>query len=232
MSADVVFLIDVDNTLLDNDRIIADLRDHLEATFGALASEHYWRIFERLRRELGYADYLGALQVFRLENDHASPGDPRLLMLPSFLVDYPFADRLYPHALDVLARLGMLGRTVILSDGDIVLQPRKIQRSGLWKAVDGRVLVYIHKEQRFDEVRRLYPARRYVMIDDKLRILAAMKVAMGDRLVTVFPRQGHYAHDPAQVADNPSPDCAVERIGDLLHLDIPALLGSATETLP
>jgi len=147
------------------------------------------------------------------------------------MVDYPFPDRLYPHALDVLARLGTLGRTVILSDGDIVFQPRKIQKSGLWKAVDGRVRIYLHKEQMFDEVQRLYPARRYVLVDDKLRILAAMKVAMGDRLVTVFPRQGHYAHEPAQIADNPSPDCTVERIGDLLQLDIPALLGSATRSV-
>ena len=193
MSGDVVFLVDVDNTLLDNDRIIADLRTHLKTTFGVPSSDHYWSIFESLRGELGYADYLGALQRYRAEIDRVGPGDQRLLLMSSFLVDYPFPDRLYPRALDVLARLGTLGRTVILSDGDVVFQPRKIQRSGLWDAVDGRVLIYIHKELMLDArcSAPLPGVRRYVMVDDKQRILTAMKkVTWRDRLVDRLPAPG------------------------------------------
>ena len=168
---DVVFLLDVDNTLLDNDRVQDDLRNHLEGEFGAASRDRYWAIFEALRAELGYADYLGALQRYRL----GALNDPRLLLMSSFLVDYPFADRLYPGALDAIAHLRAWGLTVILSDGDVVFQPRKVQRSGLWDAVEGRVLIYIHKEQMLDDVEQRYPARHYVMVDDKLRILAAMK---------------------------------------------------------
>jgi FMN phosphatase YigB (HAD superfamily) len=229
MTDEVVFLLDVDNTLLDNDRVVADLRRHLEQQFGIESAERYWVIFERLRAELGYADYLGALQRYRAEIDHSGTGDQRLLLMSGFLADYPFAERLYPHALEVVARLGARGPTVILSDGDVVFQPRKVQRSGLWDAVDGRVLIYIHKEQRLDAVQRLYPARRYVMVDDKLRILAAMKAVLGDRLVTVFPRQGHYATDRAAIAAYPPADLTVERIGDLLDIDLDALLGVATQ---
>ena len=219
MTNEVVVFLDVDNTLLDNDRITADLRAHLEREFGVASSEHYWTIFENLREELGYADYLGTLQRYRAETDRGGSGYKSLMQMSSFLVDYPFAARLYPNALEVVARLGRLGPTVILSDGDVVFQPRKVQRSGLWDAVEGRVLIYIHKEKMLDEVQRLYPARRYVMVDDKVRILAAMKAAMGDRLLTVFPRQGHYAHDTKAVAAYPAPDLIVERIGDLLDAD-------------
>jgi len=187
----VVFLLDCDNTLLDNDRVQDDLRSHLEREFGAASSDRYWAIFEALRAELGYADYLGALQRYRL----GDMNDPRLLLMSSFLVDYPFADRLYAGALDAIAHLSRLGLPVILSDGDVVFQPRKIQRSGLWDAVAGRVLIYIHKEKMLDAVAQAYPARHYVVVDDKLRILAAMKQAWGGRLTTVFPRQGHYAFD-------------------------------------
>ncbi len=229
MTPEVVVFLDVDNTLLDNDRIIADLRLHLEEEFGVASSDRYWAIFEKLRNELGYADYLGALQRYRPEMDQGGAGDPRLLLMSSFLVDYPFADRLYPDALEVVACLGKLGPTVILSDGDVVFQPRKVQRSGLWDAVGGRVLIYIHKEKMLEQVQRLYPARCYVMVDDKLRILAAMKEVMGDRLVTVFPRQGHYAHDPAAIATYPVADLSVERIGDLLEFDTGKLLGAATK---
>jgi len=229
MTDEVVFLLDVDNTLLDNDRIVADLRRHLEQQFGVDSADRYWVIFERLRAELGYADYLGALQRYRADIDHSGTGDQRLLLMSGFLADYPFAERLYPQALEVVARLGARGPTVILSDGDVVFQPRKVQRSGLWDAVDGRVLIYIHKEKRLDAVQRLFPARRYVMVDDKLRILAAMKATLGDRLVTVFPRQGHYAADPAVIAACPPADHSVERIGDLLDIDLDALLGVATQ---
>jgi FMN phosphatase YigB (HAD superfamily) len=221
---EVVFLLDVDNTLLDNDRIAADLGDHLAHEFGDESRDRYWDIFEALRVELGYADYLGALQRYRV----GAMSDPRLLLMSSFLVDYPFAERLYPGALDVIARLRRWGPTVILSDGDVVFQPRKVQRSGLWDAVEARVLIYLHKEQMLDDVERRYPAHRYVMVDDKLRILAAMKQVWGDRLTSVFPRQGHYALDPANLAAYSPADITVARIGDLLNGDVSAWLGNAS----
>ena len=220
---EVVFLLDCDNTLLDNDRVQDDLRAHLEREFGPENRDRYWRIFEDLRTELGYADYLGALQRYRL----GAMNDPQLLQMSSFLVDYPFADRLYHRSLDVIEHLSRLGTTVILSDGDVVFQPRKIQRSGLWQAVEGRVLIYIHKELMLDDVEQRYPARHYVMVDDKLRILAAMKKIWAERLTTVFPRQGHYALDPKNILAYPSADLTVERIGDLTECDLPALLHDA-----
>jgi FMN phosphatase YigB (HAD superfamily) len=216
----IVFLIDVDNTLLDNDEIQNDLRHHLEREFGPASRDRYWTILEQLFTELGYRDYLGALQRYRVEH----PQDIRLLSMSSFLVDYPFADRLYPAALDVVKRLRNWGQTVILSDGDVVFQPRKVERSGLFGAVDGHVLIYIHKEDMLDDVERRYPARHYVLIDDKLRILSAVKKAWGDRVTTVFPRQGQFALDPKVVASNPAADVAVERIGDLMSYDLPAIL--------
>ena len=216
---DTVFLLDVDNTLLDNDCVIADLQTHLEREFGAVTAGRYWAHFEALRGELGYADYLGALQRWRLDADPLPGAGMRMLTVSSFLLDYPFADRLYPRALDVIGHLNNSGPTVILTDGDVVLQPRKVQHAGLWDAVDGRVLIYVHKEQMLDAVQRHFPARHYVMVDDKLRILAAMKAVMQGRLTTVFPRQGHYALDPATAAAYPPADFAIERIGDLLHID-------------
>lgn len=220
---DVVFLVDVDNTLLDNDRIAADLRRHLEREIGAERQARYWAIFEELRRELGYADYLGALQRYRLEH----PRDFHVLAVSSFLVDYPFANRLYPNSLDVLERFRGWGPTVILSDGDVVFQPRKVARSGLGEAVDGHVLIYIHKERELEDVERRYPAERYVLVDDKLRILTAVKRVWGPRVITVFPRQGHYALDPA-VTTFPPADVTIERIGDLLAYDLPQLLAPAS----
>ncbi len=222
--ADVVFLLDVDNTLLDNDRIIADLRDHLDAEFGVASSARYWAAFEALRSELGYADYLGALQRYRAGAECTGPDDEKLLLMAGFLIDYPFAERLYPGALDVIAHLGRLGPTVILSDGDVVFQPRKVQRSGLWDAVSGRVLIYVHKEQMLDAVQRQYPAHHYIMVDDKLRLLAAMRAVLGDRLTTVFPRQGHYALDPTNLSLYPAADITVEHVGDLVGVDFAALL--------
>lgn len=220
---DVVFLLDVDNTLLDNDQVIADLRGHLEREFGADCAAHYWAIFEGLRSELGYADYLGALQRYRLDAELGHGTDLRLLQMSAFLIDYPFADRLYPRALEVIERLSSFGPTVILSDGDVVFQPRKVRRSGLWEAVSGRVLIYIRKENMLDSIQRQHPARHYVMVDDKLRILAAMKQVLQHRLTTVFPRQGHYALDPAVVAAYPAADLSIECIGDLLEADIRSL---------
>ena len=210
-----VFLFDVDNTLLDNDRVIEDLKDHLVHEFGRESSDLYWTIFESLRAELGYADYLGALQRYRISNIN----NPELLLMSGFLLEYPFADRLYANAIDALSYVRRWGRPVILSDGDVVFQPRKIQRSGLWDAVEGRVLIYIHKEKMLQAVEERYPARHYVLVDDKLRILASMKANMEERLTTVFPRQGHYAHDPANVASYPPADITLERIGDLIHCD-------------
>lgn len=219
-SDEVVFMFDCDNTLLDNDQVQADLRAHLEREFGAANRDRYWEIFEALRAELGYADYLGALQRYRL----GAMNNPCLLQMSAFLLDYPFADRLYPGALDVLKKFADWGRTLVLSDGDVVFQPRKIQRSGLWQAVQGRVLIYIHKEKMLDDVEQRYPARHYFMVDDKLRILAAMKNLLGERLTTVFPRQGHYALDPHNIATYPAADLTVEHIGDLINYDLPALL--------
>jgi hypothetical protein len=207
-----VFLFDVDNTLLDNDRVIEDVADHIDATFGAQTRERYFEIFEQLRKEIGYADYLGALQRYREQH----PTDVRLLALSSFLLDYPFADRLYPGALQVLARCGERGLTVILSDGDVVFQPRKVLRSGIHAAVDGRVLIYIHKEQDLGDVERRFPAERYVLIDDKPRIVSSVKAVWGDRVTTILPRQGHYANDPASMKNYPPADVTVDRIGDLL----------------
>ncbi|MGH8287868.1 MAG: HAD family hydrolase [Steroidobacteraceae bacterium] len=210
--APVVFLFDVDNTLLDNDAVQDDLSTHLERQFGRARRDRYWFIFETLRRELGYADYLGALQRYRLEN----LDEPQLLLMSSFLIDYPFANRLYPNALEALAHCRRFGPTVILSDGDVVFQPRKVRRSGLWDAVEGRVLIYLHKERMLDAVTQRFPALRYVMVDDKLRILAAMKREWGTALTTIFPRQGHYAHDAKEIAAYPAADVTLERIGDML----------------
>jgi FMN phosphatase YigB (HAD superfamily) len=208
---ETVFLLDVDNTLLDNDAVIADLRRHLVEAFGPECDRRFWEIFEQLRAELGYADYLGALQRYRIEH----PRETHVLQIALFLLHYPFASRLYPGALDAIRTLRARGRTVILSDGDVVFQPRKIERSGLWEAVEGEVLVYIHKEQMLDDVERRYPARRYVMVDDKLRILTAMKHIWRDRLTTVFVRQGHYAHDPEHLAGYPPADVAIDCIQEL-----------------
>ena len=216
---EVVFLIDVDNTLLDNDRVEDDLKKHLEHEFGIESRDRYWKIFEELRSELGYADYLGALQRYRLED----LCDPRLLMMSSFLVDYPFANRLYPGSLDVLERARSWGVTVILSDGDVVFQPHKVERSGLFKAVNGRVLIYVHKENELDDVKKRFPGRHYVLVDDKLRILTAVKKAWGRRVTTVFVRQGHYAVDPKVLAAYPPADVQINHIGDLLQADIPKL---------
>jgi FMN phosphatase YigB (HAD superfamily) len=215
-SNEVVFLFDVDNTLLDNDKVTADLRRYLEQKFGPEVRDRYFTIFEELRAELGYADYLGTLQRYRLEAEC----DPKLLLMSEYLVDYPFANRLYPGSLDALEHVRQWGAAVILSDGDVVFQPRKIRRSSLWDAVEGRVLIYIHKELMLDDVERRCPARRYVMVDDKLRILAAMKNVWGDRLTTVFPRQGHYALDPKVIAAYPEADITIERIGELVNYDL------------
>ncbi|HUA77703.1 MAG TPA: HAD family hydrolase [Acetobacteraceae bacterium] len=222
---DLVFLFDVDNTLLDNDRVQHDLGTYLEETHGTTARDRYWAIFEGLRGELGYADYLGALERYRNEDLH----DPRILRMANWLVDYPFAERLYPGALAAVAHVARWGHTVILSDGDAVFQPRKVQRSGLWNAFEDRVLIYIHKEEELDDVERFYPAKHYVMIDDKLRILDAVKKAWGPRVTTVFPRQGHYALDPNEVAKYPPADLAIERIGDLPLFDLAQLTTPAEE---
>jgi hypothetical protein len=212
---DIVFLFDVDNTLLDNDAIQADLRQHLEQVFGSATSDRYWALFEEIRGELGYADYLGALERYRVEDLH----NPKILTMANWLVDYPFAPRLYPGALDAVRHAAQWGPTVILSDGDAVFQPRKVQRSGLWQAFEDRVLIYIHKENELADVERLYPAKHYVLIDDKIRILDAVKQQWGARVTTVFPRQGHYALDPKELASHPPADHTIERIGDLLSLD-------------
>lgn len=213
LNGDVVFLLDVDNTLLDNDRFSADLGDHLEQCFGAAERARYWDIFAHRREQLGLADYLGALQDFRVGlDDHA-----QLLGMSEFLLEYPFASRLFPRALEAVAHLRALGRPVVLSDGDIVFQPRKIQRSGIWTAVEARVLIYLHKEKVLDHVQQRFPAKHYVMVDDKARLLAAMKSVLGPRLTTVFVRQGHYAFAAESKSATPAPDMTIERIEDLIN---------------
>lgn len=213
---DFVFLLDVDNTLLDSDRVIADLMRHLDREIGHERQQHYWQIFNELRAEVGYADYLGALQRYRIEY----PRDAHVLTVSSYLVNYPFANRLFPESLDVIDRLREWGEVVICSDGDVVFQPRKIERSGLFEAVHGNVLIYVHKEEELGDIAQRFPSEHYVLVDDKLRLLTAFKQQWGERVTTVFPRQGHYALDPDIVRTYPPADITVGRIGDLLRLDL------------
>jgi hypothetical protein len=222
VTAGPVILFDVDNTLIDNDQVQADLREHLDGTVGHDASLAYFEILEQLRSELGYVDYLGALQRYRVSHPH----NPRLLEVSHFLIDYPFVDRLYPEALAAVRWMASAGKVAILSDGDVVFQPRKVRRSGLWDVFAGNVLIYIHKEQQLADVEARFPASRYVLVDDKLRILTSVKQQWGERVTTVFPRQGHYAADPA-IADLPHPDVTLACIGDLLNHDPASLVGEA-----
>ena len=230
MTADVIVLFDVDNTLLDNDHFIRDLRDRLQHEFGAASAQDYWTIFDAMRDELGYVDYLGALQRFRLDIAAGRIDEQRLLLISTFILNYPFADRLYPRALEVIKHLDGFAQTVILSDGDVVLQPHKLQRSGLLDAVDGRALIYVHKEQMLDAIQHHYPARHYVMVDDQLRVLAAMKAIWQERLTTIFPRQGHYALDPVVTATQPPADFTIEHIGELADLDLLSLIKQSADT--
>ncbi len=221
----VVLFFDVDNTLLDNDRVSQDLKVYLASKVGEASAQRYWEIFEQLRTELGYADYLGALQRYRIER----PRDPKLLAVSHFMINYPFANRLFPGSLDAVAYAQRLGRAVILSDGDVVFQPRKIDRSGLYEIFEGHVLIYIHKELELDDVEKKYPAEHYVMVDDKVRILAAFKKHWGDRVTTVFPRQGHYARDASEVAKYAKPDITLQRIGELQEVFATRSFGSRKE---
>jgi FMN phosphatase YigB (HAD superfamily) len=211
-----IFLLDVDNTLLDNDRFAADLGDQVEKCFGAAQRTRYWDIFAQRRAALGLADYLGSLQEFRAGLDD----EPQLLGMSQYLLEYPFASRLFPRALEAIAHLNTQGSAAVLSDGDIVFQPRKIQRSGIWDAVQGRVMIYLHKEQVLDHMQRRFPAKHYVMVDDKANLLAAMKSVLGAQLTTVFVRQGHYALAAESNSVVPAPDLMIERIGDLLNLNL------------
>ncbi len=218
----IVFLFDVDNTLIDNDRVAADLKRHLKETVGEGCEQRYWDIFEKLRAELGYADYLGALQRYRVEQ----PREPKLLEVSYFMINYPFANRLYPESLDAVEHAKRLGRAAILSDGDVVFQPRKVDRSGLYAMFEGHVLIYVHKEAELADVEVKYPADRYVMVDDKVRLLAAIKEYWGERVTTVFPRQGHYALDEKLVAQYPKPDITLERIGEFQKYSLEQLVAA------
>ncbi len=222
----IVSLLDVDNTLLDNDRVTADLKRHLELQVGHERQQRYWAIFEELRSELGYADYLGALQRYRTEY----PRDPHLLTVSSFLINYPFANRLFPESLDVVGHLKQWGPVVILSDGDVVFQPLKIERSGLAEAVDRNILIYVHKEQELEDVEKRYQAGHYVLVDDKLRILTAIKNSWGPKVTTVFVKQGHYAHDHLALSEFPPADVEIARIGGLLRYDLNDLLTAERKT--
>jgi len=219
----IVFLFDVDNTLIDNDRVAADLKRHLKETVGEGCAQRYWDIFEKLRTELGYADYLGALQRYRVEQ----PREPKLLEVSYFMINYPFANRLYPESLDAVEHAKQLGRAAILSDGDVVFQPRKVDRSGLYDMFEGHVLIYVHKEAELADVEAKYPADRYVVVDDKVRLLAAIKEYWGKRVTTVFPRQGHYALDEKLVAQYPKPDITLERIGEFQKYSLEQLMTAA-----
>jgi FMN phosphatase YigB (HAD superfamily) len=222
----VVFLFDVDNTLLDNDRVIEDLRNYLQREVGSEKGGQYWKIFERLRTELGFADYLGALQRYRIEYPH----DIQLLTISRFLINYPFANRLFPNSIDAIQHVRRWGPVALLTDGDVVFQPRKVDRSGLNEAVEGRVLIYVHKEIELADVERRFPADHYVVVDDKLHILTAIKKIWGTRVTTVFPRQGHYARDPQILSRCPPADVSIDRIGELLNYDLKALLGATRES--
>lgn len=221
---DIVFLFDIDNTLVDNDHVQADLKQHLATTYGPEARDRYWEILEQLRTELGYVDYLGALERYRLEALHR----PEILRMSNWMIDYPFADRVYPGGLDAVRHVRQWGLPVVLSDGDAVFQPRKVERSGIWNEFEGRVLIYIHKEEELDDVERLYPARHYVLIDDKLRILTTAKKVWGDRVTTIFPKQGHYALDPAVLTQYPPADVDLAAIGDLKKYDLKQLVKQRT----
>ncbi|MFV0387818.1 MAG: HAD family hydrolase [Pyrinomonadaceae bacterium] len=212
---ETVYLFDIDNTLLDNDSVTRDLRTFLQAEVGKKRADGYWKIFEELRHKLGYADYLGALQEYRLKH----PYDSHLLILSTYLVNYPFANRLIPQSLDVVKKARSYGTAVVLTDGDVVFQPRKVERSGLFEAFAGNILIYIHKEQELADIERRYPARHYVLVDDKIRILTAVKRSWGERVTTVFVRQGHYAFDETEVGKYPPADFAVNEIRELLDLD-------------
>jgi len=220
-----VFLFDVDNTLLDNDHVTADLKRHLDSKVGHDRAQRYWELFEAIRSELGYADYLGALQRYRIDYRH----DPNLLAVSYFLMDYPFANRLFPNSIDAIQHVGPWGPAVILSDGDVVFQPHKVYRSGLYEEFQGNVLIYVHKEQELADVERRYPAEHYVVIDDKLRILHAIKEIWGSRVTTVFVRQGHYAFDAKTLAKYPAADISLDRIGNLLDYDLGALNTAAAQ---
>ncbi len=219
----VVFFFDVDNTLLDNDHVSKDLKEHLIKRVGEFSAGRYWEIFEQLRTRLGYADYLGALQQYRIEHPH----DLSLLAVSHFMVNYPFANRLFPESIDAVTHAQRLGTAAIMSDGDVVFQPRKIERSGLYEVFGDHILIYIHKELELSDVEAKYPAKHYVMVDDKVRILAALKKHWGARVTTVFPRQGHYALDAAQVAKYPKPDITIERIGELQKYSLEEILAAA-----
>jgi haloacid dehalogenase-like hydrolase len=221
---DIVFLFDIDNTLVNNDHVQADLKQHLATTYGPEARDRYWEILEQLRTELGYVDYLGALERYRLEALHR----PEILRMSNWMIDYPFADRVYPGGLDAVRHVRQWGLPVVLSDGDAVFQPRKVERSGIWNEFEGRVLIYIHKEEELDDVERLYPARHYVLIDDKLRILSVAKKIWGDRVTTIFPKQGHYALDPAVLRQFPPADVELGAIGDLVKFDLQRLVKQRT----
>jgi len=221
----IVFLFDVDNTLLDTDRVRSDLHDFLARQIGPQQQEHYFAIFERMRAELGYADYLGALQEYRVTHPHHT----EIMHVSLYLLNYHFANRLFPRSLDVVEHANQMGKAVILSDGDVVFQPHKIENAGLWEAFNGNVLLYIHKEQELDAVAERFPADHYVMVDDKLRILDAMKREWGSRLTTVFVRQGHYAREAKNLEGYMPADVTLEQIGDFLQYDAAQLL-EATKT--
>lgn len=220
--ASLVFLFDVDNTLIDNDRFSADLAAQLEERFGEEGRARYQAIDKALRADVGYADYLGALQRLR---GQASSHD--FMEMSFFLLDYPFDERRFPGVLETIDHLRQIGTPVIMSDGDTVFQPRKVRRAGLWDAFRGEVLIYVHKEEMLDDMQSKYPADHYVMVDDKPRILVSMKKLLGDRVTTVFVRQGHYAAGAGKELEETPPDITVDAVAELAGIDREAFFRAA-----
>ncbi len=217
-----VFLLDVDNTLLDNDQVRTQLEAAVTDAVGPARATRLWEIYEAVREELDFVNFPETLERFSRECDEVAC----LGRLSSILYGFPFAECLYPGALQAIHHVKSLGLPVILSDGDQLFQRYKIRAAGLETAVDGRVLVYVHKEQSTDDIRKRYPATHYVMVDDKPRIHTAMKAVLGDQVTTVMVCQGKYAADPAQ-HDYPDPDVTLDSIQDLVQLTAAQLSVSA-----
>lgn len=227
MKSPLVVLCDVDNTLLNDNRIVSDLCDFLLDKLGEQGAKQYWTHFEALSQSLGYADYLGALQRARDEHPH----EMHFIAITNFLLTYPFSERLFPRALDVIDHVACWALPVIVSDGDVVLQPIKLHRAGLARKVQDRVLVYIHKEKELDDIMQRYPATHYVFVEDNLSILSSVKREWGQRVTTIHIRP--HGHPPDEGRTALQPDITLNDIGDMLRINEADLRGSshATSTL-
>lgn len=213
--APVAFLFDVDNTLLDNDRVRAELAETIERIVGPERGEAFWESYEQVRRDRDYVDYPNTIARF----GRAFPDEVGYPDVADAILGYPYRAAVFPGAHDVLRQAQRVGPVAILTDGDPVYQPAKVARAGLTEAIDGPVLVFDHKEQHLAEVERRVPAERYVMVDDKPRILAAMSDRLGERMSTLHVCQGRYAH-AAEHDEFPDADRTVDAIAELLDVDL------------